>query len=47
MKEQDDIFQVQRVLAGNTAAFAVLVDRHKDLVFNIAYKIVRHREDAE
>lgn len=47
MKDQDDIFQVQRVLAGNTAAYAILVDRHKDLVFNIAHKIVRHREDAE
>jgi RNA polymerase sigma-70 factor (ECF subfamily) len=47
MKEQDDIYHVQRVLAGDTAAFAVLVDRHKDLAFNIALKIVRHREDAE
>ncbi|MBK7028118.1 MAG: sigma-70 family RNA polymerase sigma factor [Bacteroidales bacterium] len=47
MKEQDDIYHVQRVLAGNTAAFAVLVDKHKDLAFNIALKIVRHREDAE
>ena len=47
MKEQDDIYHVQRVLAGNTAAFAILVDRHKDLAFNIALKIVRHREDAE
>jgi len=47
MKEQDDIYHVQRVLAGDTAAFAVLVDRHKELAFNIALKIVRHREDAE
>lgn len=47
MKEQDDIYHVQRVLAGDTAAFAVLVDRHKDLAFNIALKIVRNREDAE
>ena len=47
MKEQDDIYHVQSVLAGNTAAFAVLVDRHKELAFNIALKIVRHREDAE
>lgn len=47
MKEQDDIYHVQSVLAGNTAAFAVLVNRHKDLAFNIALKIVRHREDAE
>ncbi|NVO18546.1 MAG: sigma-70 family RNA polymerase sigma factor [Bacteroidetes bacterium] len=47
MKEQDDIYHVQNVLAGNTASFAVLVNRHKELAFNIALKIVRHREDAE
>jgi RNA polymerase sigma-70 factor (ECF subfamily) len=47
MKEQDDIFHVQRVLAGNTAAFAVLVDKHSDMAFTIANKIVRSREDAE
>jgi RNA polymerase sigma-70 factor (ECF subfamily) len=47
MKEQDDIFHVQRVLAGNTAAFAVLVEKHSDMAFTIANKIVRNREDAE
>jgi len=47
MKEQDDIFHVQRVLAGNTAAFAFLVEKHSDMAFTIANKIVRNREDAE
>jgi len=47
MKEQDDIFHVQRVLAGNTAAFAVLVEKHSNMAFTIANKIVRSREDAE
>ncbi len=47
MKEQDDIFHVQQVLAGNTAAFAVLVEKHRDMAFTIANKIVRSREDAE
>ena len=47
MKDQDDIYHVQSVLAGNTASFAILVERHKELAFNIALKIVRHREDAE
>lgn len=47
MAEQDDIHYVKQVLAGNTAAFAVLVNRHKDLVFSVALKIVRNREDAE
>ncbi|MFA5972998.1 MAG: sigma-70 family RNA polymerase sigma factor [Lentimicrobiaceae bacterium] len=47
MKEQDDIFHVQSVLAGNTAAFAILVNKHSDMAFTIANKIVRSREDAE
>ncbi len=47
MKEQDDIFHVQRVLAGNTEAFAILVEKHSDMAFTIANKIVRSREDAE
>ena len=47
MKEQDDIFHVQRVLAGNAAAYAFLVNRHKEMAFTIAHKIVRSREDAE
>jgi RNA polymerase sigma-70 factor (ECF subfamily) len=47
MKEQDDIFHVQKVLAGNTAAFAFLVEKHSDMAFTIANKIVRNREDAE
>jgi len=47
MKEQDDIFHVQSVLAGNTAAFAFLVEKHSDMAFTIANKIVRSREDAE
>jgi RNA polymerase sigma factor (sigma-70 family) len=47
MKEQDDIFHVQRVLAGNTAAFSFLVEKHSDMAFTIANKIVRSREDAE
>lgn len=47
MKEQDDLFHVQRVLAGNTAAFAILVEKHSTMAFTIANKIVRNREDAE
>jgi len=47
MKDRDDIYHVQQILAGNTASFAYLVDRHKDMAFTIALKIVRNREDAE
>lgn len=47
MKDQDDIYHVQQILAGKTASFAYLVDRHKEMAFTIALKIVRNREDAE
>ena len=47
METRDDIHVIEKVLAGDTAAFASLVNRHKDLVFNIAMNICRNREDAE
>jgi RNA polymerase sigma-70 factor (ECF subfamily) len=47
MKYQDDIYYIDRVLAGDTAAYAQLVAKHKNLVFSIALKILNNREDAE
>lgn len=38
---------VQRVLGGETEAYAVLVDRHHDRCARIAYRILGNREDAE
>jgi RNA polymerase sigma factor (sigma-70 family) len=47
MKYRDDNFYIDRVLNGEVAAYASLVDKHKDLVFSIALKILNNREDAE
>jgi RNA polymerase sigma factor (sigma-70 family) len=47
MEHRDDNHYINEVMAGNTASFAVLIDRHKDLVFTIAMNITRNREDAE
>lgn len=47
MNPMDDNHYISQVIAGNTAAYAVLIDRHKDLVFTIAMNITRSREDAE
>jgi RNA polymerase sigma-70 factor (ECF subfamily) len=47
MRDQDDLFHVQRILAGNTAAYTILVEKHSEMAFSIAHKIVRSREDAE
>jgi RNA polymerase sigma-70 factor (ECF subfamily) len=38
---------IQRVLAGDTEAFAGLVDRHYDRCARVAYRILGNREDAE
>jgi RNA polymerase sigma-70 factor (ECF subfamily) len=38
---------ITNVLAGNTAAYAVLVNRYRNMVFTLAYQIIVNREDAE
>jgi len=47
METRDDNHYIELVMQGETAAFATLVNRHKDLVFTIAMNITRNREDAE
>jgi RNA polymerase sigma factor (sigma-70 family) len=47
MKYQDDNHYIDRVLSGDVAAYAMLVAKHKNLVFSIALKILNNREDAE
>lgn len=47
MKYQDDNYYIDRVLAGDVSAYAVMVSKHKNLVFSIALKILNSREDAE
>ena len=47
MEQHDDSVWVNRTLAGDQKAFALLVDRHKNMVFSIALKVLRNREEAE
>jgi RNA polymerase sigma factor (sigma-70 family) len=47
MKFQDDSYYIDKVLGGDVPAYAMLVSKHKNLVFSIAYKILNNREDAE
>jgi len=42
-----DTHLINRILEGDTAGFAILVDRYKDLAFTIACRITGNREDAE
>ncbi|MBP6976977.1 MAG: sigma-70 family RNA polymerase sigma factor [Bacteroidales bacterium] len=47
MPEKDDRFYIEKVLEGDTAAFAALVERHKNNAFSLALRITGNREDAE
>ncbi len=38
---------IDAILAGDTRSFGVLVERYKDLVFTLALRMVKHREEAE
>jgi RNA polymerase sigma-70 factor (ECF subfamily) len=42
----DDRGLVERAAQGDREAFGALVQRHQDRAFNLAYQIVRNREDA-
>lgn len=42
-----DLFYIDRVLKGDTAAFAFLVDKYKHMVYTIALKISDNEADAE
>jgi RNA polymerase sigma-70 factor (ECF subfamily) len=42
----DDRTLVGRATRGDREAFGALVQRHQDRVFNLAYQVVRNREDA-
>lgn len=38
---------IKQIMQGDTKAFAILVDRYKDLVFALAIRMLKHREEAE
>ena len=43
----NDQFYIEQILDGDANAFSVLVDRYKDLVFTLALRMMKHREEAE
>ena len=47
MKFRKDNYYIDRLLKGDNNAYASLVNKHKNLVFTIAVKILKNREDAE
>lgn len=46
MTTNDQII-INQIINGDTNAFTVLVDRYKDLVFTLALRMLKNREEAE
>ncbi len=47
MKVSEDIEIIKQVLNGNTSAYKSIIDKHKNSCFNLAYRILGNRQDAE
>jgi|TARA_R110000737_G_scaffold348572_1_gene382715 RNA polymerase sigma factor (sigma-70 family) len=47
MVDLDDKIYIQQVLDGETSSFTHLVNKYKDMVFTVCYRITKQREDAE
>ena len=47
MQNKDDWYYIEKVLNGEPASYAPLVERYKDMAYNISLRIVRRPEDAE
>ncbi|WP_317045627.1 MULTISPECIES: RNA polymerase sigma factor [Arenibacter] len=47
MSTNDDQQIIDRILSGDSNSFALLVDRYKDLVFLLALRMLKNREEAE
>jgi RNA polymerase sigma factor (sigma-70 family) len=47
MQSEQEAYWIQKVIDGDAAAFAHLVQQYKDLVYTIAFRITKNAEDAE
>lgn len=47
MKFRKDNYYIDKILNGDTNVYASLINKYKDLVFTVAVKILKNREDAE
>ena len=47
MDTNTDQIYIDRVLEGDTNAFAYLIDKYKNMAYTVAIKIVKNEEDAE
>ena len=47
MTIKDDQYYIIKITQGDVNSFAVLVDRYKDLVYTLAFRMLKSREEAE
>lgn len=47
MTTNDEHIIINQIIEGDTKAFVELVNRYKDLVFTLAIRMLKHREEAE
>jgi RNA polymerase sigma factor (sigma-70 family) len=47
MEYKDDNYYIEKVINGQTNYFSYIVEKYQDIVFSIALKVLRNREDAE
>lgn len=42
-----DLFYIYKIKQGDITVFSELIEKYKDMAFNLAFQITRNREDAE
>ena len=47
MKYDNDVYYIGETKKGNVSSYSYLVNKYKNLVYNLAYRILKNREDAE
>ena len=47
MEQENDIYYIEKVKNGQTQYYSYIVEKYKDIVFSIALKVLKNREDAE
>lgn len=47
MNRTKDEYYIQRILQGDHSSYAMLVERHKDMVYTLAFRMLKNREEAE
>ena len=47
MANNDDDYYIKKILEGDSNSFGVIVERYQNMVFALALKMLKHREESE